>query len=464
MSPGSRLKELPAVHALVDAAARHTSAPRWAVVAAAQRAISHRRADILADATVAADIAAEDVARLAEQLALPSLRKVLNGTGVVLHTNLGRAPLAEAAVSAVVEVASGYSNLEFDVVRGVRGSRHVHVASLIAELTGAAAGVVVNNNAAATVLALATLAAGREVIVSRGELVEIGGAFRVPDILKISGATLVEVGTTNKTRLSDYANAITANTALLLKVHRSNFAMIGFTEEVDASALATLARERGLASMLDLGSGALIAQEAQRAMGLPAEATVQQSIDSGMDVVCFSGDKLLGGPQAGILVGAADVIERMRTHPLMRALRPDKMTIAALAATLSLYRDGRSAEVPTIAALAMSCDELAARAQRLCAALDAATADEAIVIEPIECRSTVGGGTMPTSSIPSFGIAIAARGRTADQIAAALRGVGTAVTSRIENDRVVIDLRTITVAEEDLLFLSLLEVLGSPRH
>ena len=434
------------------------------MVAAAQRAISHRRADILADATVAADIAAEDVARLAEQLALPSLRKVLNGTGVVLHTNLGRAPLAEAAVSAVVEVASGYSNLEFDVVRGVRGSRHVHVASLIAELTGAAAGVVVNNNAAATVLALATLAAGREVIVSRGELVEIGGAFRVPDILKISGATLVEVGTTNKTRLSDYANAITANTALLLKVHRSNFAMIGFTEEVDASALATLARERGLASMLDLGSGALIAQEAQRAMGLPAEATVQQSIDSGMDVVCFSGDKLLGGPQAGILVGAADVIERMRTHPLMRALRPDKMTIAALAATLSLYRDGRSAEVPTIAALAMSCDELAARAQRLCAALDAATADEAIVIEPIECRSTVGGGTMPTSSIPSFGIAIAARGRTADQIAAALRGVGTAVTSRIENDRVVIDLRTITVAEEDLLFLSLLEVLGSPRH
>ena len=416
---------------------------------------------MLADATLVADIATEDVARAAEQLARPSLRRVINGTGVVLHTNLGRAPLAAAAVAAVVDIAGGYSNLEYDLARGVRGSRHVHVAALIAEITGAAAGVVVNNNAAATVLALASLAAGREVIVSRGELVEIGGAFRVPDILKISGARLVEVGTTNKTRLSDYANAITANTALLLKVHRSNFAMIGFTEEVDAAALSTLARDRGLASMLDLGSGALIDQNSQHALGLPVEATVQQSIASGVDVVCFSGDKLLGGPQAGILVGAADVIERMRTHPLMRALRPDKMTIAALAATLSLYRDGHSGDVPVIAALTRTIDELAERAHELRDALRATIADDGFAVEVVDCISTVGGGTMPTSAVASRALTLRRAGSSADELAAALRRAPTPVIARIDNECVVIDLRTVTAYEESLLLAAIFETVAS---
>jgi len=431
------LRQLPAVHALADAAGAHGTAPRWALIAAARAAIARARAALVAgEAAVAIDAAA--VARAATQLRQPSLRRVLNATGVVLHTNLGRAPLAPAALEAIADVAGGYANLEYDLEAGERGSRHGHVAALSASLCGAEAAVVVNNNAAATVLALAALASEREVVVSRGELVEIGGAFRVPEILALSRCRLVEVGTTNRTRLADYERAIGASTALLLKVHRSNFAMTGFTEEASAAELATLATARGLASMVDLGSGALLPQAEQRALGLPAEPSVADTVASGVDLVCFSGDKLLGGPQAGILVGKAAVIARLRSHPLMRALRPDKLTLAALEATLGLYRDGAWRQVPALAALATPLAQLEARARRLAAGLPAGAG------EVVPCMSTVGGGAMPIAALPSFAVALAG---AADALDARLRAAPVPVIGRIVDGRLLLDVRTVTDAE-----------------
>jgi L-seryl-tRNA(Ser) seleniumtransferase len=439
------LATLPAVHVLVDAATAASAipdgVPRWAVVEAARRAVANRRAAILAGNASDATIDPVEVARLACDLARPNLRRVVNATGVVLHTNLGRAPLAAAARAAIEEVAGGYSNLEYDLVKGERGSRHDHLRELLRELTGAEDALVVNNNAAGTVLGLAALATDREIVVSRGELIEIGGSFRLPEILKLSRGVLVEVGTTNKTHLRDYESAITERTGLLLKVHRSNFAIVGFTAEVSAEEIVALGAQRGVATMIDLGSGALVDRATQRAWGLPDEPTVAETVATGTDLVTFSGDKLLGGPQAGIVVGKRAAVETARKHPLMRALRPDKLTLAALAATLSLYRSGSLAEIPTTRMLGAASEDLRARATALAAAIGGAS----VAVEP--CNSTVGGGAMPTAQLASFAVTLS--GKSADALDRALRAAPTPVVGRIEDGKLWLDVRTIAPDEHE---------------
>ena len=444
--PRARLAGLPAVHALADAAAAEAELPRWAIVEAARRAIAARRAELLAGTAPTAAIAAHTVAAAAAALVAPPLRPVINATGVVLHTNLGRAPLAAAARAAIDAVAAGYANVEYDLARGERGSRHDHLRDLLRELTGAEDALVVNNNAAATVLGLAALAEGREIIVSRGELIEIGGSFRLPEILALSRGVLVEVGTTNKTHARDYEAQIRPATGLLLKVHRSNFAIVGFTAEVAAHDLVALGRARGVATMIDLGSGALVDRPTQRAWGLPDEPTVAETVASGADLVTFSGDKLLGGPQAGIAVGRADAIARARKHPLMRALRPDKLTLAALAATLALYRDGALAQIPTARMLGATSHDLRAVADGLATAIGPRPR-LAVAVEP--CASTVGGGAMPTAALASWAVTLtgASPGVSADAIDAALRRARVPVIGRIEGGRVWLDVRTIAAGE-----------------
>jgi len=434
------LAKLPAVHVLADAAASRTEAPRWAVVEAARRAIADRRAAILAGTITDPSIEPAHVAEVATELARPQLRRVINATGVVLHTNLGRAPLSAAARAALDEIAGGYSNLEYDLTAGARGSRHDHLRGLLRELTGAEDAVVVNNNAAATVLGLAALATDREIIVSRGELIEIGGSFRLPEILKLSRGVLVEVGTTNKTHLRDYEGAIGGATGLLLKVHRSNFAIVGFTSEVAPDALVALGRARGIATMVDLGSGALVDRATQRRWGLPDEPTVAETVATGVDLVTFSGDKLLGGPQAGIAVGTRAAVEAARKHPLMRAFRPDKLTLAALGATLALYREGRIGEVPTARMLGASADELRATAEKLAAAIGSVAG---LVIELAPCTSAVGGGAMPTAQLPSWAVTLG--GGRATELDRGLRRAG--VVARIEEDKLWLDVRTIAPDE-----------------
>ncbi len=434
----SRFAKLPAVHVLADAAAAAGNAPRWAIVEAARRAIADRRKQLAADPACEPAIDPASVAVRAAELARPAVRRVINATGVVLHTNLGRAPLSAAARAAIDDVAQGYSNLEYDLAKGERGSRHDHLRELLQQLTGAEDAIVVNNNAAATVLGLAALATDREIIVSRGELVEIGGSFRLPEILKLSRGVMVEVGTTNKTHAKDYETAITERTGLLLKVHRSNFAVVGFTSEVSAEQLVAIGRARNLRTMIDLGSGAIVDRPTQRAWGLPEEPTVAETVASGADLVTFSGDKLLGGPQAGIAVGTKAAIAAARSHPLMRALRTDKLTIAALAATLAAYRDRAFAEIPTTRMLGASRDELEPVAKRLAAAIGT-VAGLTIAVEP--CMSTVGGGAMPTAELPSWAVTIA--GVPADQLDRALRAAAVPVIARIENDRVWLDVRTV---------------------
>jgi len=461
------LARLPAVHVLADAAAAIGDAPRWAVVEAARRAIATRRDELLAGrsdpaAMTAAAIDPREVAVTAAELARPALRRVINATGVVLHTNLGRAPLAHAARAAIDSVAAGYSNLEYDLARGERGSRHDHLRAVLRELTGAEDAIVVNNNAAATLLGLAALAAGKEIIVSRGELIEIGGSFRLPEILALSRGVLVEVGTTNKTHPRDYEAAIGPATGLLLKVHRSNFAIVGFTSEVAAADLVALGRARGIATMIDLGSGALVDRATQRRWNLPDEPTVAETVASGADLVTFSGDKLLGGPQAGIAVGTAAAIERARKHPLMRALRPDKLTLAGLAATLALVRDGKLDAIPTARMLGASNDQLRAAAEGLAAAIGA-VGGLAIAVEP--CRGAVGGGAMPTGSLASWAVTLrgTSAGSGADAIDAGLRRAGVSVVGRIEDGRVWLDVRTIAVDEVDEVAAAVRALGATPR-
>ncbi|MDQ3338135.1 MAG: L-seryl-tRNA(Sec) selenium transferase, partial [Myxococcota bacterium] len=403
---------------------------------AARRAVANRRAAMLAGQAADATIDPQEVARIAADLARPALRRVINATGVVLHTNLGRAPLAAAARAAIDEVTRGYSNLEYDLAKGERGSRHDHLRDLLRELTGAEDALVVNNNAAATVLGLAALATDKQIIVSRGELIEIGGSFRLPEILKLSRGIMIEVGTTNKTHARDYESAITRETGLLLKVHRSNFAIVGFTSEVSAEQIVELGRAKGVATMIDLGSGAFVDRETQRAWGLPDEPTVAETVATGADLVTFSGDKLLGGPQAGIVVGKHAAVETARKHPLMRALRPDKLTLAALAATFSLYRTHQLAAIPTTRMLGASADELRTRAQGIAAAIGNA----AVRVEP--CTSTVGGGAMPTAELASFAVTIA--GQHADALDRGLRGADVPVIARIEDGKLWLDVRTIS--------------------
>jgi L-seryl-tRNA(Ser) seleniumtransferase len=444
-----RLRRLPAMDEVLRSRlggallARH---PRWAVKAAVRAALEALRERLRTgeDAPTGLDPAGLDAAAAA--LVRPSLRRVLNATGVVLHTNLGRAPLATRAIDRIVDVARGYSNLEYDLARGARGSRHDHLGPLLAELCGAEAACVVNNNAGAVLLALAALAAGREVVVSRGELVEIGGSFRVPDVMRASGALLREVGTTNKTHPADYRHAIGPATALLLKVHRSNFAIVGFTEEVEPEDLATLGHEAGLPVMMDLGSGCLV--DLTR-FDLPAEPTVGDMLAAGVDLVTVSGDKLLGGPQAGIICGRAALVAQVRAHPLIRALRPDKLTLAALEATLSLYRDGAEGEIPALALLHQGASALTARAASLAAAIGRHGAGAAgVEVSVLRLRSAVGGGALPLCEPESAAVAVLTPHHGAAALEARLRAQDPPVVGRIAEDRVLLDVRTLT--DDDL--------------
>ena len=410
-----------------------------------------------ADAVRARLAAGEDVADPADTIesmtrtalqgrARGSLRPVINATGVVIHTNLGRAPLADAAIERVTSLARGYSNLEYDLEKGARGSRTVHAESLITSITGAEAALVVNNNAAAIMLILAGLAAGREVVISRGELVEIGGGFRIPDVMRQSGALLREVGTTNRTRVTDYLASVSAATAMFLRVHPSNFRIEGFTERPALADLVGLARETNVPIVEDIGSGCLAAD-------LAGEPSVQASIAAGVDLVCFSGDKLLGGPQCGIIAGRAALINKLRTHPLMRALRADKITFAMLEATLSEYRAGRAAStIPVQRMLHLSAEEIETRAQVLAETLAASGWRVALV----SGSSAVGGGSAPGLELPTVLLSIAKDGESADATERWLRSLDPPVIARIERDLVVLDLRTV-LPDQDEALTSLLE-------
>jgi len=393
----------------------------------------------------------------------PSLRQVINATGVVIHTNLGRSPLSPRALHRVVEIGQDYSTLEYDLDAGGRGHRDVHAEALLGRLTGAEASVVVNNCAAATMLMLAALANGREALVSRGELVEIGGGFRVPEVMAQSGAILREVGTTNRTRAADYAAAVTERTALILRVHRSNFRLEGFTETPALEDIVALGRERGVIVAEDLGSGNIIGGLAASAelagiatsdvpgleTLLRGEPTLQGSIAAGVDVVCVSGDKLLGGPQAGIILGRRALVQQIRRHPLMRALRVDKLTYAALTGTLLEYATGRAVEtVPVIRMLTVRPAEVDARAQRLAGRLDASGLYRTAIVDG---RSTIGGGTTPGLTLPTRLLALERTGMSADALEAALRRLDPPVIARIDDGRVVLDLRTVFERHDDTL-------------
>ncbi len=380
------------------------------------------------------------------KVSLPSLCRVINGTGVVLHTNLGRACISKRAIQMVTEVAKGYSNLEYDIASGGRGFRYSHVEHLLTDLTGAESAMVVNNNAAAVLLILSALAAGGEVITSRGELVEIGGAFRVPDIMEGCGCKLREVGTTNKTRLSDYQRAVGENTRALLKVHTSNFKIMGFTESVPRADLVELGRKVGLPVIEDLGSGSF--WNLNR-FNLKDEPTVQEVVRSGVDVVSFSGDKLLGGPQTGIILGKREYMDILKHHPLARAVRVDKLTLAALEATLHSYADGTAQqEIPTLRMLGESQEKLRAKADMLCGML----LQNGVEAEIIEEVSQVGGGSVPGQVLPTYAVAIHSRKLSSCQLEKALRLWACPIIVRIVRQRCVIDVRTLM--EEDFICIA----------
>ena len=416
-----------------------------------RQAIAAGDRSFAADTMAVARIEAAAEARLGEQFRR-SLEPVINATGVILHTNLGRAPLGAAAIDRIVEIARGYSTLEYDAATGVRGRRDRHAEALLKHLTGAQAAVVVNNNAAATLLVLAALAAGREVIVSRGELVEIGGGFRVPDVMAQSGAVLREVGTTNKTRAADYAAAIGERTALILRVHPSNFRIDGFTERPSLGELVEIGRRFGVPVAEDLGSGHLGGAGSPHPLDR-IEPAVRDAVAAGVDICCFSGDKLLGGPQAGIIVGREEIVERVRRHPLMRALRVDKLTYAALEATLAEYAAGRaSATIPVQRMLTMGADEIRVRAEALAARLNAIDGWRA---ELRAGASAVGGGSAPGVELATWLVAIEKRGLTPDALEERLRRLTPPVVARIERDRVLLDLRTV-VPDQDQTLLGLI--------
>jgi L-seryl-tRNA(Ser) seleniumtransferase len=417
-----KLRDLPSVDELLRDE-RLAAEPHELAVAAARSALESARSEIEQgnDPGSLTDAAVAELARLRS----PALRRVLNATGVLVHTNLGRAPLSAAALARVAEVGAGYSNLEYDLERGERGSRQDHLAGLLGRLTGAEAALVVNNNAAGVLLALAALAEGHEVVVSRGELIEIGDGFRIPDVLARSGARLVEVGTTNRTRAADYERAIGPDTALLLRVHQSNFRIVGFSERPGLAELAEVARRHELPLVDDLGSGALAA--------VGDEPTPAESLRAGADLVCFSGDKLLGGPQAGIVVGRAPLLERLRQHPLQRALRADKLTLAALEGTLALALDPTTREeVPVLRMLHEPAESVRARAERLA---------ELVGGEVEETVARVGGGALPLAEIPSAACAVE------EELAERLRLGDPPVVAVVRDGRTLLDCRTLTDEE-----------------
>ena len=431
------------------------------VVSAARATLDELRAEIAAGRLdepkleLALTGIADAIARRLRARLSYSLRTVINATGVVLHTNLGRAPLSASALAHVTEVARGYSNLEFDVPAGERGKRDVHVdrlfRRLFSEVQSDIASVVVNNNAAAVMLALNTLAEGGEVVVSRGELVEIGGSFRIPDVMAKSGAVLREVGTTNRTRLSDYERAINEHTKLLLRVHRSNFQIVGFTEQPSLGDLAELAHKHHLPLLEDLGSGALLEL---RTLGIQGEPSVADSLRSGVDVVTYSGDKLLGGPQAGIISGRKELVGRIRINPIFRALRVDKLTYAALEATLRDYARQDYDAIPTLRMLRLPAEEVRKRADALRVAVVAG--NRALKVEIVPSQSVIGGGAAPAATLPSFALAMTHASLSADDFAARLRAGEPPIVARVEEGRVLLDLRTVFPEQDAALQAALL--------
>lgn len=451
---------LPSVDRLLcqpDVAALIDSAGRAVVVAAVRAELQNRREAVLAGALPAENldpgVIAAAIARRVADAGCPRLRPVINLSGIVLHTNLGRALLPEAAVEAVLAAMRSPVNLEFDLATGRRGDRDVAVAGLLAGLTGAEAATAVNNNAAAVVLVLAALAARRDVLVSRGELIEIGGSFRLPDMMRAAGARLIEVGTTNRTHLADYEAALNPRTALILKVHPSNFVVRGFTSDVSTRDLGALARARGVPLAVDLGSGALV--DLQR-FGLPAEPVVGDVVRDGADVVTFSGDKLLGGPQAGLIVGTSALVERINRHPLKRALRLGKLTLAALESVLRLYTNpGQLAvQLPTLRLLTRPLDSIRAQSESLAGPFAAAIGpDYVVTAEPL--IGQVGSGAQPDAELPSHGLVVrrvGRRGPSLARLAHALRTLGTPVIGRLADDALCLDLRCLDAeGERELL-------------
>ena len=451
------LRQLPKVQTLLEsqhAQALMADVPRSVILDEVRTELDALRQKVLAGESAPPFSEAALFKAIKERLHTKDLRRlqrVINATGIVIHTNMGRAPMPDAAVEAVLAVAGNYSNLEMDLATGKRGGRGGQIEELLQTLTGAEAALVVNNNAAAVLLALSTVAAGGEVIISRGELVEIGGGFRVPDVIVQCGGRLVEVGTTNKTRLSDYAQAITADTKVLLKVHASNYKIIGFTSETTVAELSGLGRERGLLTLSDLGSGALV--DVTR-FGLPYEPTVQETLKAGADVVMVSGDKLLGGPQCGMLLGKAEPIGRMAASPLFRALRADKMTLAALEATLRLYldEDRLTETVPVLGMLAQTKEELTKRARRLRNALAKLPGLETKLADGV---GYTGGGALPTVPLPATLIRVCAGSMTAGARASALRRAHPPVMAMVADGVLALDVRTVRDDEFPLIVLAM---------
>ena len=471
------LRALPAVDVLARALAAHigsTGTPTNSsaqIGQAARTALQQARKALIGGETVNThiDSLVAHAAKLLNESTLPAPRPVINATGVIINTNLGRAPLSSAALEAMAAVAGGYSALEYDLASGDRGSRQAPVRELLRDLLGAEDAVVVNNNAAAILVALSALAAGGEVVISRGELVEIGGGFRIPDVMRQSGATLVEVGTTNRTRIGDFASAITDKTALLLSVHPSNFRVVGFTATPSLAELARLAHQHDIPLVHDVGSGTLLRTEHWE---LAHEPMPQESLLAGADLVCFSGDKLLGGPQAGILAGRAELIARIEHHPLMRAVRIDKTTLAALVATLRAYRDGvAESEIPVWQMISMPLNNVKARAEALTHALREA----GVVAHVQQGLSTVGGGAMPGETLPTWLCAVEPQsldvslhalaesigGDAASALAAQLRHGPIPVVARVSRDQLLLDLRTIPPEQDSSLLQALRLALAS---
>jgi L-seryl-tRNA(Ser) seleniumtransferase len=456
------LRKLPAVDRILQHPLlldMETCCPRVLLLEAVQETVADLRKTILEDrgngpeADLAIDNIAADAVLRAKKKVVSSLRQVINATGTLLHTNLGRAPLSAFALASVEEVAGSYSNVELDLETGQRGHRYSHVDTLLCRLTGAEAAAVVNNNAGAVLLSLTALARGREAVVSRGEMIEIGGSFRIPDVMEAGGVLLREVGTTNKTHLKDYRQAINENTGLLLKVHTSNYRIVGFTTDVTAAEMVALGSEHRIPVMEDLGSGMLFDLSS---FGLPQEPTVSDGVAAGIDVLTFSGDKLLGGPQAGILVGKKWAIDKIRHHPLARALRIDKLTLAALEATLRLYLDREQAirEIPVLRMLSASAQEIEDRCRLLAETLVEEIGDcAAISVVPED--STIGGGALPLTKLPGAAVALKPYALSVDELGAVLRQQNPPVIGRIQEGLLLLNLRTVLPAEESVLIQNL---------
>lgn len=465
------LRKLPGVDHLLNLAAADTAfadIPKTVLTSAVRRVLSRYRNAILADDPAMTDAEIADAALLSEiaqttraTMAL-NLTRTINATGVVVHTNLGRSLLAQPAVDHILSIAGRYSNLEYNIAAGKRGSRYSLVEDLICEISGAEAAMVVNNNAAAVLLSLDTIARNREVIVSRGELVEIGGSFRIPDVMAKSGAILKEVGTTNRTHPADYQRAITPETGLLLKVHASNFGMVGFTASVSLADLVALGEKYGLPVMEDLGSGTFV--DFSR-YGLTKEPTVQESVAAGVDIVTFSGDKLLGGPQAGIIVGTKPIIDKIKQNPLTRALRIDKMTLAGLESTLRLYRDEKTAvaAIPTLRMLTCPMPDIAARAEALKSMIDA-MADSRVSAALRDLPSRAGGGALPLLELPSRGVGITISNMNAAMIENRMRRQSPPIIGRIIDDLYLMDMRTVQTDELPEILFAIQTLLKGDQH